>query len=123
MLRFPNENDAIYWGDGVDGQEAGGDCKFPGKNADYSLGWAGGEDPVEKVNQELLTCVVEVLKRDHARHTSAELVEQVERENARFEGVADFNTTILNQQLLTDENMEIYGIRKVCGSPVVYQAD
>ena len=123
MLRFPNENDAIYWGNVVYGQEAGGYRGFPRKNAYYSLAWAGGEDPVEKVNQELLTCVVEVLKRDHARHTSAELVAQVKRENARFKGVAVFDTTILNQQLLTAENMRVYGIRKVCGSPVTYQAD
>ena len=123
MLRFPNEIDAIYWGNVVDGQEAGGYRKFPGKKAYYSLAWVGGEDPVAKVNQELLICVEEVLKRDHARHTSAELVEQVERENTRFEGVADFNTTILNNKLLTDENMALYGIRKVCGSPVIYQAD
>ena len=123
MQRFPQENDGIYWGNVVEGQEAGGYCKLPGKNAYYSLAWAADEDPVEKIKQELLACVVEVLRRDHEQHSAADVVAQVELENPRFEGVVDFNTTILNQQLLTTENMTLYGIRKLCGSPVIYQAE
>ena len=123
MERFPQENETIYWVNVVPGQKAGGYCSFPGKSAYYSMAWAGGEDPVEKVNRELLACVVEVLRRDHGRHLATDIVEQVKRENPRFEGVGDFSPWILNQKLLTDENMKLYGIRKVCGHPITYQAD
>lgn len=128
MTVYPNEQDSIYYNNVVSGQEVGGYKPFPGKNAYYSEEWACGEDPVERVNRELLTCVIEVLKRDdpetHApiKHRATELVDQVMRENSRLDGIVDFNSVILNQQLLTDEVQAQYGISKICGSPVTYLA-
>ena len=129
MVAYPDEQDAIYYQNVVSGQEVGEYRELPGKNAYYSEAWAGDEDPIAKIKQELLACVVEVLRRARdlaenekdKRRSAREIVDQVTRENSRFEGIAEFNTTILNQQLLTDENMALYGIQKVCGSPVIYQ--
>ena len=108
LQRFPDENEAIYR-DNVDvGQDIGGYCKFPGKWAYYSLDWAGDEDPAELVDKAVLTAVLDILRRDHNRHTTHELVSELQNEE-RFIGIANLNATHINA-LMTPEVLRLNGI-------------
>lgn len=121
MQRYPAESESIYFMNVVEGQASGGYRRLRGKHAYYSLGWAGEEDPVEKIKREVLMAAVQVIRRQRRTFRSQEIVDIVLRENRRFEGVADLTTTILNQQMLTDEVLAEYDIAKVSGNPVAYK--
>lgn len=121
MEEYPMESEAIYYSNVVGGQSAAGYRRLPGKNAYYSLDWAGDEDPVEKINHELLTIVVGVIRSQMRIFRSQEIVDKVMREHSRFRGVVDLTTTILNQRILTEEVMARYNISKVCGNPIAYR--
>lgn len=120
MQRYPAESESIYTMNVVDGQVPAGYRRLQGKHAYYSLDWAGDDDPIEKINREVLTAAVEIIRRQRRIFRSQEIVDSVLRENRRLEGVADLTTTILNQQILTNEVLAAYDISKVCGNPVSY---
>lgn len=121
MERYPAESESIYFSNVVDGQQHAGYSQFPGKNAYYSLDWAGNEDPVEKVNREVSIAAVQIVLRQRRSFRSQEIVDAVMRENRRFEGIVNLTATILNQQILTDEVLAANNISKVSLNPVVYQ--
>lgn len=121
MQRYPQESESIYYQNVVDGQRHSGYRRLAGKDAYYSLNWCGEEDPRDKINREILMAAVQVICRQRRNFRSQEVVDAVLRENGRFDGIADLTTTILNQQILTDEALAAYNISKVSANPVLYR--
>lgn len=120
LQRFPSENESLYAINVVAGQEIGGYREFPQRWAYYSLDWAGEDDPVELVDKAVLEAVVEILRRDRARHTTHDLVAELQKKN-EFIGIADLRPTHIND-LLTDEVRRIHGISISSSRPKTYRA-
>ena len=64
---------------------------------------------------------MQIIRRQRRVIRSQEIVDAVMRENRRFEGIVDLTTTILNQQILTEEILAAHEISRVCGNPVSYR--